>query len=270
MAPAAGKGGKKWVSKEEVAKQEQKEKEKQEKQKDKKEKSKSWESASPDEWVPKGAKGWGKGSGKKGSNRQRWVPETHAWEAEMPTWPKKKLDWDVCWDFSKYGTKKSSYKSTKGGNWQSYSDQSWSMGAFGQMQNYAMGTNPFSGINAQMAMGMGVYGLPPFLEAKHREWQGQKQAVTDISTAKPPPPPPSPPPPPPEGKVFEGSLKTLSRRNGYGFISCNEAYQFYGRDTYLPKELVPEDAKPLDRISFTMSLSKKGHPQAETAEIVKI
>merc|ERR1719469_1478070 len=75
---------------------------------------------------------------------------------------------------------------------------------------------------------------------------------------------PAVPPPEPPNKEYEGSLKSLSGKHGYGFIVCEEVYKVYGRDVYLPRELVPEDVKVLDRLLFTVVLSKEGHLQAKT------
>lgn len=75
---------------------------------------------------------------------------------------------------------------------------------------------------------------------------------------------PSLPPPAPPEHEMEGSLKSLSGRHGYGFIACEEVHRIYGRDVYLPRELVTEDFKVLDRIKFKVKLSDKGHPQAES------
>lgn len=69
-------------------------------------------------------------------------------------------------------------------------------------------------------------------------------------------------------KVFEGSLKSLSERNGYGFVVCEEVCSAFGRDAYLPKGAVPDGAKVLDRLRFTVVLSTKGHPQAANVERV--
>lgn len=275
MAPPPGKKWEPVGSKEKKWEKVGSKEEREKKEKEPKGKSKRWEAASPDEWAPQGAKGWKKPAGK--GHRKGWAAEPSAWEAQVPVWESKTPAWDICWDFSKYGAKKPAAWEGKtpakgGSKWSKWAEEAWQLNQWGvpwQPQQYATSGNPFAGINAQMGMGADAYGLPPFLEAKHREWSGQKQAMTDFSTANKPPPPP-PPPPPPEGKMFEGSLKSLSRRNGYGFISCAESYQMYGRDVYLPKETVPEDAKVLDRLSFTLMLSTKGHPQAEAASIVNL
>jgi len=80
---------------------------------------------------------------------------------------------------------------------------------------------------------------------------------------------PGPPPPPPPQKDFEGSIKSLSVKHGYGFIVCDEVHKLYGRDTYLPEEFVG-DAKVLDRVQFKITLSKKGHPQASSCQVLKL
>eukprot|EP00930_Biecheleria_cincta_P100392 TRINITY_DN92030_c0_g1_i1.p1 TRINITY_DN92030_c0_g1~~TRINITY_DN92030_c0_g1_i1.p1 ORF type:complete len:199 (+),score=44.08 TRINITY_DN92030_c0_g1_i1:64-660(+) len=67
--------------------------------------------------------------------------------------------------------------------------------------------------------------------------------------------------PPPPDREFEGSIKSLSERNSYGFISSEDVQALYRRDTYLPKELMPEGTKVGDQVIFKIGLSKKGHPQ---------
>merc|ERR1711953_97259 len=70
------------------------------------------------------------------------------------------------------------------------------------------------------------------------------------------------PVPPQPTREYEGSLKSLSQRHGYGFIACEEVRRVYGRDVYLPQDIVPAGAKVLDRLAFKIILSAKGHPQA--------
>lgn len=74
-------------------------------------------------------------------------------------------------------------------------------------------------------------------------------------------------PPQPPTKEFEGSVKSLSGKHGYGFIACEEIHRLYGRDVYLPRDLVPEGTKVLDRLRFTVVLSAKGHPQATNISV---
>jgi RNA recognition motif-containing protein len=69
-------------------------------------------------------------------------------------------------------------------------------------------------------------------------------------------------------KEYEGSLKSISAKNGYGFIVCAETHAIYGRDVYIEKDLLPEGANPKDRIRFTVALNNKNHPKAVTASKV--
>lgn len=71
-------------------------------------------------------------------------------------------------------------------------------------------------------------------------------------------------PSPPPDKEFEGSVKSLSVKHGYGFIVCEEVHRIYGRDVCLPKDVVPDGTDVLDRLRFSLTLSDKGHPQAAT------
>mmetsp|Transcript_74452 Transcript_74452/g.209942 ORF Transcript_74452/g.209942 Transcript_74452/m.209942 type:complete len:453 (-) Transcript_74452:178-1536(-) len=80
-------------------------------------------------------------------------------------------------------------------------------------------------------------------------------------------------------KEFEGSLKSLSEKHGYGFIACEEARQLYQRDVYIHSNQVPTGAKVLDRVRFTIKAvekekkDKSGEIQKEmrpTAENVRI
>mmetsp|Transcript_89567 Transcript_89567/g.253872 ORF Transcript_89567/g.253872 Transcript_89567/m.253872 type:complete len:126 (-) Transcript_89567:107-484(-) len=70
-------------------------------------------------------------------------------------------------------------------------------------------------------------------------------------------------------KEYEGSLKSLSANHGYGFIACAELYRMYERDVYLPKDMVPADAKVLDRLKFSIALNSKGHPRAQRVSVVE-
>jgi len=67
---------------------------------------------------------------------------------------------------------------------------------------------------------------------------------------------------------YEGSLKSISAKNGYGFIVCAETYSVYKRDVYIDQELLPAGAKPTDRLRFTVTINNKGHPKAATASLV--
>ncbi|CAE7334042.1 SLC33A1, partial [Symbiodinium pilosum] len=90
--------------------------------------------------------------------------------------------------------------------------------------------------------------LPPSLEKRLQELKSNKAATKPAA-------------PPPPDREFEGSVKSLSDRHGYGFIACQDVHRIYGRDTYVPKDLLPDGIKVLDRVIFKIGLSKKGHPQ---------
>jgi len=66
---------------------------------------------------------------------------------------------------------------------------------------------------------------------------------------------------------YEGSLKSVSAKNGYGFIVCAATYSIYDRDVYVDKEVLPEGSKPPDRVRFTVTLNPKGHPKAATCKL---
>jgi cold shock CspA family protein len=75
---------------------------------------------------------------------------------------------------------------------------------------------------------------------------------------------------PPADKLYEGSVKSISAKHGYGFVVCDETNRIYGRDVYLPKEAVPEGVKALDRLRFNLALSAKGHPQARNVTVISL
>merc|ERR1719506_728474 len=66
---------------------------------------------------------------------------------------------------------------------------------------------------------------------------------------------------------YEGSLKSVSAKNGYGFIVCAATHAIYDRDVYVDKEVLPEGSKPPDRVRFTVTLNGKGHPKAATCKL---
>jgi hypothetical protein len=63
---------------------------------------------------------------------------------------------------------------------------------------------------------------------------------------------------------YEGSLKSLSARNSYGFIVCAQTEALYSRDVYVDESLLPEGAQRGDRLKFTFDLNERGHPKAKT------
>mmetsp|Transcript_17207 Transcript_17207/g.46693 ORF Transcript_17207/g.46693 Transcript_17207/m.46693 type:complete len:179 (-) Transcript_17207:107-643(-) len=167
--------------------------------------------------------------------------------------PPPKPDWDVCWDFSKKGQ-----RGGGGGQWQGGRGR----GKSGDWQNWEQSWSPPwwmapQGPWPQMAWWPQFQGqeftqegaiIPPSLEKRFQE--SGKTVV-----------------PPPPDKEFEGSLKSMSARHGYGFIVCQESHRLYGRDVYLPADQVPEGAEVRARLRFKITLSAKGHPQAVSVSV---
>jgi len=73
--------------------------------------------------------------------------------------------------------------------------------------------------------------------------------------------------PPSPDKDFVGTLKSISEKNGYGFIECKEAYDSYGRDTWVDHKAIPSAAKVGDTLKFGVTLSEKGHPRAQKVSV---
>ncbi|CAK9065415.1 unnamed protein product [Durusdinium trenchii] len=74
---------------------------------------------------------------------------------------------------------------------------------------------------------------------------------------------------PPPDKEFVGSLKSLSGKNGYGFIACAEIQEKFHRDVWVDTALLPEGVEVEDRpqLKFNVTLSPKGHPQAKNVRV---
>mmetsp|Transcript_131698 Transcript_131698/g.239473 ORF Transcript_131698/g.239473 Transcript_131698/m.239473 type:complete len:585 (-) Transcript_131698:150-1904(-) len=67
---------------------------------------------------------------------------------------------------------------------------------------------------------------------------------------------------------YVGTLKSLSSRNGYGFIECEETRKIFNRDVYIAESILPEGGKEKGtKISFTIGKNSKGHPTAKTARL---
>jgi len=77
---------------------------------------------------------------------------------------------------------------------------------------------------------------------------------------------------------YEGSLKSISNRNGYGFILCKETCDMFreydkegkdigGRDVYVDEGILPPGAERGSRLLFTIKANDKGHPQAVTCRL---
>lgn len=69
-------------------------------------------------------------------------------------------------------------------------------------------------------------------------------------------------------KDYEGILKSISTKNGYGFITCSETKEILKRDVFVDSALLPDDLKVGDKVSFALTLSEKSHPRATTVKKV--
>jgi hypothetical protein len=194
-----------------------------------------------------------------------------AWYARNPP---PRPDWDVCWDFAKWGRRgedsgAAAGTTFKGGRGAGRGKGGKGGGKWGQAQQ-AM-TPQWWGMQPSISMWppplwqppMGQpFGMKGMAAPKKGDPMGFGEAPLPSSLEKRLQQEAKPVMPPPPDKEFEGSLKSLSDRHGYGFIVCEEVHRIYGRDVYLPKELVPDTVKVLDRIRFHLTLSAKGYPQA--------
>merc|ERR1719203_2612141 len=63
---------------------------------------------------------------------------------------------------------------------------------------------------------------------------------------------------PSASQEYEGSLKSVSSRNGYGFIVCKDTYDMYGRDVYVDGNVLPQGAARGSRLAFTVKVNAKG------------
>ncbi|CAJ1405360.1 unnamed protein product [Effrenium voratum] len=85
---------------------------------------------------------------------------------------------------------------------------------------------------------------------------------------------PAPPSAPASGdrpvlnQEYEGNLKSISAKNGYGFISCDETKAHYKRDVFVDSALLPEGIQVNDKVIFSLALSEKGHPRATSVKMV--
>lgn len=75
-----------------------------------------------------------------------------------------------------------------------------------------------------------------------------------------------------EGKKYDGIMKRITQRNGYGFIECPELNGQWadkknpdGRDIYIAAAMIPPTCtEPGAKVRFTLTLNAKEHPQASS------
>ena len=57
-----------------------------------------------------------------------------------------------------------------------------------------------------------------------------------------------------------GYLKSFDRKNGYGFVSCDELFDQHKRDVFIHQQFVGK-AQVGDKIEFLYRINEQGHPQ---------
>eukprot|EP00927_Polykrikos_kofoidii_P056288 TRINITY_DN5043_c0_g1_i2.p1 TRINITY_DN5043_c0_g1~~TRINITY_DN5043_c0_g1_i2.p1 ORF type:complete len:327 (+),score=56.70 TRINITY_DN5043_c0_g1_i2:147-1127(+) len=70
------------------------------------------------------------------------------------------------------------------------------------------------------------------------------------------------------GKRLQGSLKSYSDNNGYGFIECNETMDLFKADVYVARRQVEACRASVGAtVSFNVVLTKDGKPQARNVSV---
>jgi len=66
----------------------------------------------------------------------------------------------------------------------------------------------------------------------------------------------------PRQQRHAGVVRSFSPDNGFGFIICESTWDVFWRDVFLHQNQAQGVPSPGDRLSFTVELNAKGHPQA--------
>merc|ERR1719296_317844 len=66
-------------------------------------------------------------------------------------------------------------------------------------------------------------------------------------------------------KVYTGTVKSFNAEKGFGFIVCADTYPQFGSDVFLHKDQA-SGISIGDTVRFTLKLSTKGQPQAQSVE----
>jgi len=70
-----------------------------------------------------------------------------------------------------------------------------------------------------------------------------------------------------DSETYQGTLKSYSEKNGFGFIDCPATKQKYGCDVFVHKT-EGESVSVGSSVTFQVHLNKKGQPQANKVEVV--
>ena len=65
---------------------------------------------------------------------------------------------------------------------------------------------------------------------------------------------------PPNGRAT-GTLKSFDAKTGYGFVSCEELLEIFGRDVFIHKSVYIGGAEVGSDIEFDWKLNDHGQPQ---------
>ena len=65
------------------------------------------------------------------------------------------------------------------------------------------------------------------------------------------------------GKQLQGTIKSFTPATGYGFVSCPETTEIFGRDVFVTAEQVG-DLCPGAVVRFEVMINEKGLPQARS------
>jgi RNA recognition motif-containing protein len=154
----------------------------------------------------------------------------------------------------------------------------------------AYGQQPMYGYQYPYPYGQYGYGTSPQMQAAQlaqMQYMAQSMYAAQVAAAGMGSPkasavPPGPIMPTVDTTEYTGTLKSLSKRNGYGFIDWNEnnknkwyvhddpenkkGMRGVPRNVYIAAELLPENCALGTPLKFTVALNTKGHPQARTCQ----
>lgn len=106
---------------------------------------------------------------------------------------------------------------------------------------------------------------PDGLSSQGAQTGGEAQSSSSSTFLRPELQAPAPPPLLAAEPRKLGTLKSFSNAQGYGFISCQEVTNAFGRDVYLDKSQLPPTPpgwKLGQNLEFSVSTNSKGQPQA--------
>jgi len=71
------------------------------------------------------------------------------------------------------------------------------------------------------------------------------------------------------GQVYMGTMKNWNQEKGWGFISCNDTHQLYGKDIFLHKNVTGAHTPSAgETVQFSVQISDQGRPEAGSVSFV--